>query len=175
MNTFMRYLEIVSMQQDMVDTSLLSLQECCKHSNESAYDSDGDVIHQHIGGAEHVNVDFNFNVRVAEMSFARLHMFISETLSDGLASLVDIVDLQTSDVELVACKNEMDSKIGQKTFPINEMTWPEIMRMVLMIRCLEELGESVDFIMIFGRNNYLIAFTISLLLFKRRGKRFQAL
>ena len=45
MNTIMRYLEIVSMQQDMVDTSLLSLQECCKHSNESAYDSDGDVIH----------------------------------------------------------------------------------------------------------------------------------
>ena len=72
-------------------------------------------------------------------------------------------------------KNEMDSKIGHKTFPVNEMTWPEIMRMVLMIRCLEELGESVDFIMIFGRNNYLIAFTISLLLFKRRGKRFQAL
>ena len=59
------------------------------------------------------------------MSFARLHMFISETLSDGLASLVDIVDLQTSDAELGACKNEMDLKIEHKTFPVNEMTWTE--------------------------------------------------
>ena len=73
---------------------------------------------------------------------------MTKILSDGLSSYFDIFDHETSDVESAAKKMKVGSKMRREIFPVNEMTWPEIMRMILVVQCLQQLGETVDSIFI---------------------------
>lgn len=144
-NQFMRYLEIVSLQQDVIDASLLGLQDCCRRSYESSYNENGELVRKVVGRIlEAEDVDFNFDVRIAEMTFEKIHLMMAENLSNGLASYLDIPYHRTSSVESIAKNPRVDSKKRHNMFLVNEMTWPEIMRMILLIHCLQELGETVD-------------------------------
>ena len=144
LNTFMRQLESVSVQQDVMDASLLSSRICCSSSNLNVFHNSGEFEfqRQHTNRCRKEEIDFNFNFRLAEMTFDKIQLSLVKVLSPELASFLGVVD-KTSNVESSTNNLKVNSKLRNEVFPVNEMTWPEIMRMVLVTQCLLQLGEPV--------------------------------
>ena len=63
-------------------------------------------------------------------------------LSPELSSFLGVVD-KTSSVESSTNNWKVNSRLRDEVFPVNEMTWREIMRMVLVTQCVLQLGEQV--------------------------------